>query len=265
MKTSSPFAEQIGYLYPNLMDQLNAKDPLLALSKKIPWRKLENELEDLYSSKGRPAKPIRLMAGLLLLKNLCNLSDERVVEQWRQNPYYQSFCGETEFQLTLPCVAEDLCYFRSRLGEKGVEKLFSMTVGLHGEAAEEKEVNVDTTVQEKNITYPTDGKHAIKIINRCNKLAKEHGVKQRRTYVKKVKDLRLKLRFFRHPKRRKEASRAMKKLRSIAGTLLRELERKLPSHVLSSERGNFRIYEKALNQKKGDKNKIYSIHEPHVY
>ena len=83
MKTSSPSSEQMSYLYPNLMDQLNAQDPLLALSKEIPWKKIEKEFEGLYSSKGRPAKPIRLMVGLLLLKNLCNLSDEKVVEQWR--------------------------------------------------------------------------------------------------------------------------------------------------------------------------------------
>jgi IS5 family transposase len=37
---------------------------------------------------GRPSKPIRLMVGLLLLKQLENLSDERVVLQFKRNPYY---------------------------------------------------------------------------------------------------------------------------------------------------------------------------------
>lgn len=78
-----------------------------------------------------------------------------------------------------------------------------MSVGLHGDAVEDKTVNIDTTVQEKNITYPTDGKLAIKIINRLNKLAIHQGIKQRRTFVKEVKDMRLKLRFFRHVKKRK--------------------------------------------------------------
>ena len=43
--------------------------------------------------KGRPAKPLRLMAGLLMRKYLENLSDENVVVQWKRNPYYQYFCG----------------------------------------------------------------------------------------------------------------------------------------------------------------------------
>jgi IS5 family transposase len=59
-----------------------------------------------------------------------------------------------------------------------------MSVQLHGKAALEKTVNIDTTVQEKNITYPTDAKLAIKIINRLNKLARKHGIQQRRTFIK---------------------------------------------------------------------------------
>jgi hypothetical protein len=64
-----------------------------------------------------------------------------------------------------------------------------------------KTVNVDTTVQEKHITYPTDAKLAIKIINRLNKLAKVHGIQQPRTYEREVKALRLNIRHFRHVKR----------------------------------------------------------------
>ena len=120
-------------------------------------------------------------------------------------------------------------------------------------------------MQEKAITYPTDSKLAIKIINRLNKLAKAEGVQQRRTFVKEVKSLRLACRHFRHVKRRGKAKRALKRLRTIAGILLRELQRKLPARVLAREAERFSLYEKVLNQQPKDKHKIYSLHEPDVY
>ncbi len=134
-----------------------------------------------------------------------------------------------------------------------------MSVALHGKAIEESTVLIDTTVQEKNITYPTDGKLAIKIINRLNKIAKEYGIKQRRTYVKEVKEQRLKLRFFRHVKKRSSARKAVKRLRTIAGKRMRELERTLPKSILGQYEQDFSLYHTVLTQKKNDKNKIYSV------
>lgn len=96
------------------------------------------------------------MVGLLILKQLENLSDESVVLQWKRNPYYQAFCGMKEFQQKLPCHSTELVYFRKRIGAGGVDRIFQMSVGLHGDSALEDVVHVDTTVHEKNITYPTD-------------------------------------------------------------------------------------------------------------
>lgn len=95
-------------------------------------------------------------------------------------------------------------------------------------------------MQEKHITYPTDSKLAIKIINRLNKVAKVHGIQQRRTYVREVKTLRLAIRHFRHASKRAKAKRALKRLRTIAGTLIRELQYEYgnKASIASTAQGN---------------------------
>jgi IS5 family transposase len=267
MLTRSSDIHQTNLFGQDLLLQLDPDDPLLRLASAISWGKFDQDFAVHYACGiGAPSKPIRVMVGLLLLKQLENLSDEEVVLQWKRNPYYQAFCGMTEFQQVKPCHSTELVHFRKRIGKDGFESIFQMSVGLHGRAALEDNVNIDTTVQEKNITYPTDAKLAIKIINRLNKIAKKHGIQQRRTYNKEVKNLRLDIRHFRHVKKRAKARRALKRLRTIAGVLIRELRRKLSNYCLFEHyQKDFLLYERVLSQKPKDKNKIYSLHEPQVY
>lgn len=161
------------------------RDPLIALAETIDWGLFDEDFKQYYTlDNGRPGKPIRLMVGLLLLKQIEDLSDESMVLQWKRNPYYQYFCGFDELQISLPCHETESVKSRQRIGKEGMEKIFNMSVKLHGKAAEEKQVIVDTTVQENNNTYPTDGKLAIKIIDHLHKTAKREGIQLRRTYVK---------------------------------------------------------------------------------
>src|ERR1700738_4007409 len=148
MEGRSPSSSQQSLLFSNLIDQLNPKNGLLKFVKVIPWDYFENEFKKYYALTGRPAKPIRLMVGLCILKHLENLSDEVLVERWVRDPYYQAFCGEVEFQWEIPCDPTDFVYFRKRIGKEGCEKILAASIAIHGEKINEKEACIDTTVQE---------------------------------------------------------------------------------------------------------------------
>ncbi len=111
------------------------------------------------------------MVGMLYLKNMFNMSDETVVARWIENPYWQYFTGEQYFQTQQPFDPSEFVHFRKRMGQEGMEKIMSYTVKIHKGALCEKEVHVDSTVQPKNITFPTDAKLAKKIIDNCLKIS----------------------------------------------------------------------------------------------
>jgi len=253
---------QMSFLYQTLKDQLNPRHPLYQLSNTINWKSIEDDFSGYYIDFGRPAKPIRLMVSLLILKQLDNLSDESVVSKWVENPYYQYFSGETQFQWSMPCDPSDLVHFRNRIGTEGFEKIFQLSIKLQGKDARQKSVSIDTTVQEKNITFPTDLKLAIRIIAKCRAIAEKENLELRQSYKRTVKAHMLNQRFKNHPKNKKKALASARKIRTIAGRLVRELERKLPEG--SAWITDLDLFRKVLSQTQKSKNKIYSLHEPEV-
>lgn len=265
MKSSSPDQKQTNFLYQGLKEMLNPKEGLYQLSEKIPWEEIEKGFEKYYKDFGAPAKPIRLMVSLLILKQIYDIGDEPVVERWVENPYWQYFSGEREFQWNKPVEPSDLVHFRKRIGEEGVKKILAISIRLHGKEAMEDEVAVDTTAQEKNITFPTDVKLHKKIIEQCRKIAESEEIEQRQSYRRVVKKLVMAQRFRNHPKNRKKAIGAARKLKTIAGRVVREIERKLTEGQKQKYKEKIEIFNRILNQKKKDKGKIYSIHEPKVY
>lgn len=256
--------KQGNFLYQDLLEQLNPKAPLLLLAKKIPWASFEEEFAPLYADFGRPAKPIRLMIGLLLLKQLENLSDERVTEAWVQNPYYQAFCGMEHFQWRFPCEPSELVHFRKRIGAAGVEKIFQASVLLHGNQALEREVVIDTTVQEKNITFPTDSKLRVKVMGRCWKLAEEEGIQLRRSYRRELKKVLRIIRFNKSVREKKKVAAARRRVKTMANALLRDIMRKLSESRRAARQEDLDFYHKVVNQNRQDTRKIYSLHESEV-
>ena len=243
---------------------INLEHELCVLSQKIDWDSVEEEFSIYYSKIGRPSVPIRKMVGLILLKHIYNLSDESVVDRWIENPYWQYFSGERIFQTQKPFDPTEFIHFRNRIGKEGAEKLLKLSVQLFGKEAQEKEVLIDSTVQEKNITYPTDAKLHKRIIEKVNKIAKQEGIVLRQTYTRTLKQLMIDQRFHNHPKRRKKAKAALRKIKTIAGRQVRDIERQFSDSQQEKHKELFIILNKILVQQKGDKQKIYSIHEPAV-
>ncbi len=252
-----------GSLFLKLEDMLNQRHPIYILSNKVDWQFFDESFKELYcENNGRPAKPIRLMVGLLILKHLRNVSDENVVEQWSENVYYQYFCGETEFVPVEPCEASELVHFRHRIGEVGIELILKESIRINGKDSNESSASIDTTVQEKNITFPTDSKLHRRIIDKCKKIAEKENLPVRQSYTRTLKKLSLDQRFRNHPRNKWKARKADRKEKTIAGRLVRELERNLTSN--SKYAFDIEIFNRILTQKKNGKNKIYSVHEPDV-
>lgn len=265
MKPKTSSRQKQGHLlYPDLLGQLNPRAPLLLLAEKLPWEMFEREFAPLYAEVGRPAKPTRQMVGLLLLKQIENLSDERVVEAWTRNPYYQAFCGMGYFQWTFPCDPSELVHFRKRLGEAGKEKIFQASVALFGKRALEDDVVVDTTVQEKNITFPMDTKLRVKGMERCWNIAADESLSLRRSYRRELKKIRRIIRFAKGRGDKRKVTAAIRRVKTMSNALLRDVMLKLPVSSLAVRREELELYRRAVNQERQDKNKIYSLHEPGV-
>jgi IS5 family transposase len=247
--------------YSTFEEQLSHRHPLYILANQIKWDIFEEAFAGLYSEEGRPAKPIRLMVSLLMLKHVRNLSDESVVEQWFENIYYQYFSGEKTYACGVPCEASELVHFRNRIGAAGIELILKESIRVNGKDGEEQEGTTDTTVQEKNITYPTDNKLHRKIIKKCVGIAVDQGIELRQSYTRTVKKLLMEQRFRNHPKNKGRARKADRKIKTIAGRLVRELERKLTPGL---HQDSLSLFKEVLAQKKTDSNKIYSLHEPHT-
>lgn len=248
---------------------LNLKHTLAQLAEAIDWEYFDREFGATYCENvGRPGLPTRLMVGMSYLKYLYDLSDEASVEAFIENPYWQYFCGYEYFQTEFPCDPSSFTRFRNRIGEEGAEKLFQSTLKTAHQlgllrAQDCQRVIVDTTVQEKNISFPTDAKILFKMREKLVDFAQKAGIKLRQSYARVGKLLLLKQSKYAHAKQYKRARRTVKKLRTQLGRVIRDIQRKCqePSEELKNL---LALALRLFRQKKEDSNKIYSLHEPHV-
>ena len=248
---------------------LNPDHPLVMLADKIDWQRFDTALADCYCpDNGAPGKAIRLMVGLHYLKHAFDESDESVVARWIENPYWQYFCGFTTMQHELPLHPTALVKWRGRVGAEKLALLLQETIALavrekHVSPKEIEQVNVDTTVQEKNIAHPTDAKLALKAILKLGKAAKNRGIALRQSYVRVAKRASIKAGRYAHAKQFKRMRRELKTLKTRLGRLIRDIRRKVSKPDAALE-NLLALCERLHKQQPQDKKKLYSLHEPEV-
>ena len=179
-----------------------------------------------------PPLPTRLMAGLAILKHTYDLSDEVLCERWIENPYYQYFCGEEFFQHRLVFDRSSMTRWRNRMGEERLQALLqeSLSIATKTEAIKPSElsrVTVDTTVQPKNVMFPTDARLMNRAREKLVRLAKRCGVALRQSYARLGKFALIQHQRYAHAKQFKRANRMLKKLRTYLGRVIRDITRKI--------------------------------------
>src|ERR1700726_435980 len=224
-------------LFKARVDQIvDLKHPLAKLARTIDWRFLEERFGAVYSDgSGQPPLPTRLMAGLAILKHMHDLSDEALCERWVENPYYQYFCGEEFFQHRLVFDRSSMTRWRNRMGEDRLQALLqeSLSVATRTEAIKPSELSrviIDTTVQPKNVMFPTDARLLNRAREKLVRLAQRHGVNLRQSYARVGKFTLIQHQRYAHAKQFKRANRMLKKLRTYLGRVVRDISRKIEGH-----------------------------------
>jgi IS5 family transposase len=259
-----------GDLFRARLDQImDRSNRLYLLAGQIDWSVFEEAFGPLYvEDKGRPGLPIRLMVGLHYLKHAFNESDESVVEKFPENLYWQYFCGFDYLQHGLPLDPSSMSRWRQRIGPEGIEKMLGETLesakrGNLLQKSHMERVNVDTTVQEKAIAFPTDARLYDKARRTLVRAAAERGVKLRQSYPRLGKRALLMQSRYAHARQMKRAKRETRKLKTYLGRVIRDIRRKQPKPDKELAILLHRA-ERIHKQQRNDKNKLYSMHAPEV-
>jgi IS5 family transposase len=252
------------------LDQIiNMKHELVVLADKIDWVWLDEELAGCFSDQGRPAEPVRFMIGMFLLKHTYTLSDEQVWDRWVQDPYFQYFTGEEFFQHALPHERSGMSHWRKRIGDK-LDILLAETLRLAHDSgalknADMARVTVDTTVQPKDIAFPTDAKLLETAIHQLGKQASRHGVRLRQSYTRVAKTAAMMAGRYAHAKQFKRMNKQIKFLRTRLGRLIRDIVRKIDGDEALVEvfSGPLTKARQIRSQKQRQRGwKLYSWHAP---
>ena len=271
---SRPCDERQNDLFRPPLEQIIAMDhPLVRLAEQIDWDFLHRRFASTCTpGPGQPPLATRLVAGLLILKHMHDLSDEVLCARWVENPYYQHFCGEAVFRHDLPLDRSSLTRWRQRLGEEHLAALLqeSLAVAHKTGALETRDLErvvVDTTVQPKAIAHPTDARLLHRALVKLVDLAQCQGVELRQSYRRVAKRAAIMVGRYIHAHQFKRARRELKFLRTRLGRVMRDIHRKIAGDERRKE-----IFAPLLalvlrvrfqdQRRRG--HKVYALHAPEV-
>ena len=191
--------------------KLLASNRWIRLAKLIPWHDFEEQYCQNMSSSGQgpPALSVRMALGALIIKERLGVTDEECVEQIRENPYLQYFCGLKEFQTKAPFHPTMMVHFRKRFPSEVLSKINEMIIAKAMETtvdndddtpssgekdlANKGKLLLDATCAPADITYPTD----LKLLNTAREKTEQiidilhksrgKGHKKPRTYRRKAR------------------------------------------------------------------------------
>ena len=169
--------------------------------------------------------PVPMVLDLQILKDLGSLSDENVVMNSTENPYSHHFCHKRYLEHSPPCSPSSLTRWRGCIDHKVFERALKETIDVarrekFAKPSEFSQVYLDTTVQKKNIAFPTESSlyfKGIPLINsRCHKI----GIKSKQTYPFMAMKLVVKYGNYPIAKQMKGAMNFFRQLKSAFGLLL---------------------------------------------
>jgi IS5 family transposase len=252
-----------------LVKIIDLRHSLVKLAKAVDWDRLDEVFGSTYCpDNGRPAISTRLMVALHYFKYTHNLSDDDVVSGWAENPYWQYFSGMKYFEHKLPIHPSSMCRWRKRIGDAGAEELLKETIeaGLKLKAVKSfmlKRINVDTTVQEKEVRFPTDARLYDRARQRLVEESKNQGINLRQNYNRKSKELLAQQSRYAHARQIKRAKKCTRQLRTYLGRVIRDIKRKCPNPAQELAQ-LLSVSSRIHKQQRHDNNKIYSVHAPEV-
>jgi transposase, IS5 family len=153
--------------------------PLIQLANAISWEQLaEIIIKDLKKTTAKGFWNIgrklylRVHLAIFILQARQKKTDAAIVQEIEENAVYQAFCGSTAIEKWKCPHANKIQEFRSRLSPETQMKLNEAIIMIAVEKgfADPQDMDIDSTVQEANISYPSDARMMLRFAEKCQRL-----------------------------------------------------------------------------------------------